>query len=73
MRAIDNEIGRIFALEALAPYLPPDLHPQALEAVRAISDKRWRARALAALALHLPESEQPAVWLEALDADHAIV
>jgi len=72
-RAIVDESSRARALAALAPRLPAELLPQALAATRAFADKRWRARALAALVPRLPESEQPAVWLEALDADHAII
>lgn len=48
--AIADEKHRAEALGALAPHLPPNLLPSALEAARAIADAQIRACALRELA-----------------------
>ncbi|MGF1482607.1 MAG: hypothetical protein ACFB4I_24550 [Cyanophyceae cyanobacterium] len=50
-------------LKAIIEYLPPSLLPEALEVARGIGDEIFRARAIAGLALRLPE-----VFSEALAA-----
>ena len=69
-QAIRDDLGLDFqsVLRGLAPYLPADLLPRALEAARTTRDGPSRAYALTELAIHLPEAHR-AIWLgEALDA-----
>ena len=60
------------AIKTLAPYMPADLLAEALTAAAAITNHRYRAEALAALASHLPAHQQPAVLAQALAGVTAI-
>jgi NB-ARC domain len=53
-------------LEVLAPQLPADLLPEALELARGISEPYRRAQALAAVAPHLPAPDRDAGLADAL-------
>ena len=65
---IGNAVPRTRTIEALAPYLPPNLIADVFAASRAIGDEEDRARALVALAPHLGPNLIP----EALAAANAI-
>jgi hypothetical protein len=54
-----------------SPPTCPDPAGEALAAART-ADEEWRARALAALAPHLPTEQQPAVYADALAAARTI-
>ena len=56
------------ALAALAPHLPPDLLPPAVDMARELRDDRSRCEALAALAARLPDDDRVAMLREALAA-----
>jgi hypothetical protein len=55
---IPNEADRAHALTALAPHLPSELLPNALDLARAITDDRHRAIALIAIAPYLPATKK---------------
>ena len=59
-------IIRELYLRGLAPWLPPDLLPEALAAAREMNDPAERALLLAALAPRLPAAQQQLAWSEAL-------
>ena len=68
--AISLPDGHLIAdyIADLAPFLSADLLSKALAVSTRLSDYRHRARALTALAPHLPGDQQPSVWQRVLNA-----